>query len=445
MSGRLPWPVVIYLFCVVVPVWFNAGPLLMSTLRLFLMVMIIPVMIRILMGAYGRVILTDWLFAAHTVWMAVALWVNNPEVVVTQVGSVGLEFLGGYAIGRAFVRTPEVFLALCRALGLIVLFLTPFAIYETQTGKPIILELIRSLPGVDTYAKVRPDPRWGLQRAQTVFAHAIHHGLFCSVVFSLTFVALKGVVSDTRRWITASIVAGTGFLGLSSGAWLAVLLQIALISWAAMFDRIRWRWWLLLGLFAVAYVIIDIFSNRTPIQVFMSYATFSAHNAYWRAQIFEWGTANVFGSASKGIPSNFLFGLGHRDWIRPYYMNSGSMDNFWLVMAVRYGVPGFLMVAIGYSYVIARVMRRDFTADPVLAQIRRAWVFTFLGLTFTLCTVHVWTTIYSFVFFMLGTGAWLMFAQQHAREVHALPNAAAVSMRRPAYTRYPIHPRQTSI
>lgn len=443
MSGKLPWPVVIYLFCVVVPIWFNAGPLLMSNLRLFLMVMIVPILIRLLMGAYGRVIITDWLFVAHTVWMAVALWVNSPEAVVTQVGSVGMEFLGGYAIGRAYVRTPEVFLALCRTLALIVLCLTPFAIYEAQTGRPLILEFIRNLPVVDSFAKVRPDPRLGLHRTQTVFAHAIHHGLFCSIAFSLTFVALKGVVSDTRRWVTAFVVAATGFLGLSSGAWLAILLQVALIFWATIFDRIRWRWWLLIGLFALTYVLIDIFSNRTPIRVFMSYATFSAHNAYWRGLIFEWGIANVFGSAEKAIQASPVFGIGMHDWIRPPFMNSGSMDNFWLVMAVRYGVPGFLTIVIGYVYVIARVMQRDFTADPVLSQIRRAWVFTFLGLTFTLCTVHIWTTIYCFVFFMLGAGAWLISVQQ-SRPVDSLPATPETSPRRTAYSRFPIRPRQAS-
>lgn len=444
MSGRLPWPVVAYLFCVVVPIWFNAGPLLMSSLRLYLIVLIIPVMLRLLAGNYGRLIATDYLFLAHTIWIALALGVKSPDMMITQVGSVGMEFLGGYAVGRAYVRTPETFLALCRALTLIVLCLLPFALYEGQTGRSIILEAIDKLPGIQSYVMGRPDPRLGLFRAQTAFDHAIHHGLFCSIAFSLTFVALKGVVSNSRRWISAGVVVATGFLGLSSGAWLAILLQIALIAWAATFDRLRWRWWLLLGLFVLAYVVIDILSNRTPIEVFMSYATFSAHNAFWRGQIFEWGVANVFGSSEKGIAASPIFGIGLRDWVRPYYMYSGSMDNFWLVVTVRYGVPGFLFLAVGYTIAIARVMRRDFTADPVLAQIRRAWVFTFLGLTFTLCTVHVWTSIFSFTFFMFGAGIWLIMAQPtlpKARDSNSLIDRSSTS--KLGYSRFPIVQRQT--
>ncbi len=443
MSARLPWQVTVYLFCVVVPIWFNAGPLLMSTLRLFLMMMIIPVLIRLLMGTYGRMIITDWLFIAHTVWMVVALGVMSPEAVVTQVGSVGMEFMGGYAIGRAYVRTPEVFLALCRALALIVLCLTPFALYEAQTGRPLIVEWIQRLPGIRSVEIVNIDQRLGLERVQGAFAHPIHFGLFCSVAFSLTFVALKGVIGNTRRWITATVVAATGFLGLSSGAWLAILLQIALIIWAAVFYRIRWRWWLLVGLFALAYVVIDLFSDRTPIRVFMSYATFSAHNAYWRGIIFEWGVANVLGSVEKGIQGSPIFGLGMGDWVRPSFMYSGSMDNFWLVMAVRYGIPGFLFLSIGYAIVIARVMRRDFTADPVLIQIRRAWVFTFLGLTFTLCTVHVWGSVYSFIFFIFAAGIWLITAEP-ARTDAAAPATPYPRLRGPAYSRFAPRPRATA-
>ena len=89
-------------------------------------------------------------------------------------------------------------------------------------------------------------------------------------------------------------------------------------------------------------------------------------------------------------------------------MYSGSMDNYWLVMAVRYGIAGFITVAAGYVLVCWHIMRRDFTGDATLTQFRRAWVFTFLGLSFTICTVHIWTNIYSFVFFMLGAGVWLI-------------------------------------
>jgi O-Antigen ligase len=431
----LPLPVILYLLCVVLPIGFKAGPLAMTSLRVLLLVMVLPLLARLLLGRYGRVFLTDYLFLAHVGWMAVALMQNNPDRMVEQVGSLGIEFLGGYVIGRAYIRTPEAFAALSRWVILLVCCTMPFAVYESQTGKPIILELIRSLPGVETVAKVRPDPRWGLQRAQVVFAHAIHYGLFCSVAFSLAFVALNGWIGTAKRWILSGLIAASGFLALSSGALLAFVLQMSLIAWAAAFARLKWRWWLLVGMFCLAYVIVDIFSNRTPMRVFMSYATFSAHNAYWRSIILEWGLMNVW--------DNPIFGIGLNDWVRPWFMHSGSMDNFWLVMAVRFGIPGFLLLAAGFVLPIYYIMRRDFASDRILTQFRRAWIFTFLGLSFTLSTVHVWTNIYSFIFMMFGAGMWLILAQPTDGAADAaIPETSSDGRTLSRYTRFP--PSQSS-
>ncbi len=408
MQGKLSFPVWLYLLAVVIPVGFWAGPLYMTNLRLLLLVMTVPLMVKVLLGHYGRVFAPDILFVCHILWAAVAIGVNNPDQVVQQIGSVGIEFLGGYAVGRAYIRTQEDFIALCRALIVIVLCTLPFSLHETFTGRPLIVEYLNKIPGMRTVDVVTIEGRLGLERVQSAFAHPIHYGLFCSVAFSLCFVALKGMLGNMRRTVTAFLVAFCGFLALSSGALTAIAFQFALIIWAAMFSNFKGRWWLLVGIFAFGYVVVDLLSNRSPIKVFMSYATFSAHNAYWRAQIFEWGVANVLGSSVKGIIGSPIVGIGLNDWIRPHYMYSGSMDNFWLVMAVRYGVPGLLMLAVGYIIIIAKIMRRNFEGNERLTLIRRAWVFTFLGLTFTLCTVHVWTNIYSFIFFMFGAGVWLV-------------------------------------
>lgn len=443
-ADKLPRPVLLYLLTVVLPIGFRAGPLYMTTLRLFLIVMILPLIFRLLAGAYGKLIITDFLFVLHILWGTVAIATNNPDQVVQQMGSVGVEFLGAYMIGRAYIRTPETFMALSRTLIVLVLCTTPFAIYEALTGRPLIIELLGKLPGLTSLATVAIDRRMGLERVQSVFAHPIHYGLFCSVAFSLCFVALRGTMTTVSRFVTGAVIAASGFLALSSGALTAIVLQFGLIMWAALFRKIKARWWILVGLFALAYVIIDLLSSRSPIKVFMSYATFSAHNAYWRAIIFEWGMKNVW--------AHPLYGIGLNDWVRPWYMYSGSMDNFWLVIAVRYGIPGFLFLAVGYLAVIFRVMRRDFSGQERMLLLRRAWVFTFLGLTFTLCTVHIWTNIYSFVFFMFGAGVWFIFYDpavaedvivledaQNGKSARSITQSPAAARSTP-YSRFPHRP-----
>lgn len=397
---KLPVPVLLYLLAVVIPVQFHLGPLSLNGLRLLLLVLIIPLTLRLLLGKYGRLLWTDLLFLLHIFWATVSLAVNNPDRVVENMGSTSIEFIGAYVLGRAYIRDAETFAALARSVIIIVIATLPVAIYETLTGHPIVIEVIRRLPGLTSFPIVTIDGRLGLERVQAIFPHPIHYGLFASVAFSLCFVGFKGIFSTPRRYLLSILIGLSVFLALSSGALLAVVLQIGLIFWAWMMSPVKHKWLALLALFAILYVTVDLLSNRTPIRVFMTYATFSPHNAYWRSIIFEWGMKNVW--------ANPIFGLGLNDWVRPHYMHSGSMDNFWLVMATRYGVPGFLFLALGYLIALWQVGRRNFNENPTLLQFRRAWMFTFSGLSFTLVTVHIWSTAYSFVFFLFGAGLWLI-------------------------------------
>ena len=414
--AKVPLPVLLYLVAVVTPVAFYAGPLFLTALRAFLILTIVPLSYKLLMGRYDRLYPTDLLFLAHTVWVAVALNHNNPDQTVQNAGIYAIEFFGGYVIARAYIRGPDDFSAMVRVVLLLTLATLPLALHETLTGRPWLVEMIRRIPGITSVSIVTIEERLGLERVQAVFAHPIHYGLFTSTAFSLCYVALKDEIGDARRVVSAATAGFLCFLSLSSGAFLTLLMQLFLIGWAAVLAGTRQRWVILLALAAVAYVLVDLLSNRTPIRVFFSYATFSAHNAYWRGIIFEWGMKNVLGDPANGIAGSPIFGIGLNDWVRPHFMHSGSMDNFWLVQAVRYGVPGFLAMAVGYVLVVWRVARRDFDADPRLWRQRRAWMFTFVGLTFTLCTVHIWTSIFSYAFFLFGAGMWMMAAQPNAGE-----------------------------
>ncbi|WP_425102232.1 O-antigen ligase family protein [Tropicibacter sp. S64] len=403
---RLSIFVVLYLVCVALPLFFPLGPLSMSNLKLLLLILTAPLMLRTWMGHFGRVRLPDILFPAFIFWTFLAVLKNNPSMAVESTGSAGTEMLGGYFVGRAFIRTPGQFLAFARGLMVTVLFLMPFAIHEALTGRLLLGEILAMVPGMKSVTTNVSNMRFGLDRAQTVFVHPIHFGLFCSMALSLAFVSLKDEMPKMRRYVLSLVMAITGCLSLSSGALLAILLFAGLVTWRWMLDRVKARWWVLIGLFALAYVVVDLLSNRTPLRVFMSYATFSPETAYWRGLILQYGMENVW--------ANPLFGLGFNDWARPGFMITSSVDNFWLLTAMRYGIPAFVMLVIGMLVPLLRIMFRTFDADPRLMNIRLAWVFTFVGLSFTLSTVHVWGTAFSLVFVMFGAGLWLISAEPAA-------------------------------
>lgn len=401
-DGRGAIVVFLFVIALVIPVEFRVGTLALSLPRLILLITIIPTTIGLFTGRFGRVYLVDILFALHGFWVLLSIALNNPVRVVEAAGIYNIEFFGAYVLARACIRTPQAFYRLIRAVLVFTVLSLPLAIFESLTDESLVLSLIEKIPGVDTVKQLSMPPRLGLHRSQVSFQHPIHYGLFCTAVLALTWIGMKGVLTNTLRYLAVAAVGAAVFLSLSSGALLAALMQGGLIVWNYVFRRVSRRWLLLAGIFAFGYVLVDLLSNRTPIRVFMSYATFSAHNAFWRGIIFEWGLKNVW--------DNPIFGLGLRNWIRPSFMRSGSIDNYWLVMAVKFGIPGFAMVAGGYLDAMIRVGRRKLTPGSFISNLRLGWMFMCIGLAFALATVHIWGPLHSFVFFLVGSGMWIVSA-----------------------------------
>lgn len=428
---RLSFAVALYLAMIALPIHFNLGPLFMTGTRAVLLVTTIPLAIRLFSGQLGRVLPTDVLLLVYLLWALVSLSVNSPSQTVSIGGSYILEVYGSYLLARNYIRTPEQFRAMCRGLFAVLIFTLPFAVYETQTGQAPIPSFINKLPVVYSWGdfyNFLAGRRLGLERSQVIFSHPIHYGLFCASLISFALVAYKDLISSTRRYILALLVALGVICSVSSGAILPMVLQIGLMLWAWALGRVRSRWIILIGIIAVCYVVVDMLSNRTPITVFLSYATLSADTAYARIYIFEWGMNNVW--------KNPILGIGMNDWERPYW-KSASMDNFWLLTTVRYGIPGFLLLASAYLWPVWVAMRRDFGDGGRVWQFRRAWVFMQVGMILTLCTVDVWSTALSFTFFLLGGGIWLVSAPSEAVVPEELISAVPGDEgRSPRYTRF---------
>ena len=414
LNEKLSPLVILYVVAVALPVRYSIGSVQMTGLRTFLALVFIPVLISYCRNRPPKGLSTDLLFMLFACWSMVAFAQTSPAHAFENSGALMLELIGGFLIARRFVRTADELRATIKVIFIVVLLSLPLAIAESITGFPPLIMLVDAIPGLTSVDPISIEPRLGLERAQVLFAHPIHYGLFASTLTALAFVGMAGSWSLWTRTLGLGISIFASFLALSSGAFLSVLLQVYLIVWALVFPRWRKRWLLLAALCVVTYITVDLISNRTPMRVFFSYATFSAHNAYWRGIIFEWGVLNVL--------QNPLFGIGLNDWIRPDFMRSDSMDNFWLVLAVRYGLPGFVLFASAYIFGVVRVAH--VALPPELHAIRRAWVICFVGLTFTLCTVHIWTSIYSFVFFMFGAGLWMLnptTTSQKARPKRGIP------------------------
>ncbi len=268
------------------------------------------------------------------------------------------------------------------------LILMPFAFIELVTGHVPISEFFQRF--VEVTPKII-DERFNLVRAQTVFPHPILFGVFCTVPFASIYFLSKGRLSMLVR---LTVVCLTTFTSLSSAAFLSILAQGGLILWGKL---TRDRWWLLIGIAGFIFLSLEILSNRGPIILLIEKFTLSPETAWWRVYIWIYGTQNVL--------TNPIMGIGLNDWVRPYWL-ADTVDNFWLVIAMRHGLPAFVFVALGITVHITRMVRAKLATDE-LVQIRKGYMISLVGLLLTLCTVHAWDALTVVVMFIIGAGSFL--------------------------------------
>lgn len=188
-------------------------------------------------------------------------------------------------------------------------------------------------------------------------------------------------------------------------------------------SRTRWRFWGFLTF--LAYVVIKIGSNRPGIYAVVSLLSFAPHTANVRLILLEYGLAQVVQTP--------LFGVGFNNWNLPVWM-SGSLDNFWLANALIFGLPAFLLLAAAFAYGMIAVGRRKFAPGGDLYNIKLSWMIVMVSITLTLATVYIWSEIASLVMFVIGSGAFLLHAED-PKQQEAVPGQKAP--RGPVYTRFP--------
>ena len=398
-AAAKPVLVLIFLITVMMPVFFFVGPVRLTFLRLFLMIMLIPLLLRMATGRHGGFLLPDFLVLFYPVWTLISILLLGQTGRVTLLLGEGIDIIGGYLLARVYIRSVQDFVYFVKCYLMMLLIIIPFAMYESLTRTMPISLFFDRIPGFGVHPNVNYEPRMGLFRAQVMFEHPILYGVFCSAGVSLAWMGLLAVGADkVKRAIWTGIAFMAGFFSLSTGALLAMSIQFMLWAWEAATWMVEKRWRLLILLTAVFYLIIDMLSNRTPVTIFISLATFNTGSSWNRVLIWEYGSASVW--------RNPIFGIGFSWWERPLWMK-GSIDNFWLLISMRYGIPAFLILAGAFFINILRVGRMDFRTQPALHACQRAYLMAIIAVSVALCTVHIWGDLLSFMMFFLGAGVWM--------------------------------------
>lgn len=394
-----PFWVKLFLLSLVLPTEFSfsmAG-LRFSPYRLVLLLAFLPALAKLLSKGFKKVALADWLILFHVVWCFIVINSHHNLSLAMESGGVRiLEVLGAYFIARAYIVDERSFYATSVFIFTLIFILLPFAIAESITGVHMIKILSAKIVGTSFYSNIQP--RLGLTRAYTSFDHPILFGIFASSILGLVYYLRTPTLGYPRKLKArlAPSLVGT-FLSLSSGAMSSMMTQLTLIFWEIKTRKMNSRWRLFSFLLIFFYIITDMISNRSAMKVFLSYLTFSAGTAYNRITIFDYGIQDVW--------RNPIWGIGFNEWTRPTWMHSVSMDNFWLLQAVTFGIPGFLSLAIPFIFMLSKNWK---SLSPRVIKLRTGWAISMIGMIISACTVHFWNNQFVYFIFFLGMGAWFL-------------------------------------
>jgi hypothetical protein len=308
-----------------------------------------------------------------------------------------LETMGSYLIGRCLIRTPEAFFYTIKLLFILTIIFFPFAMFETVTSRNLTLELFGKIG--TTYVDVFKDPRWGLDRVQGPFEHPILFGVFFGSIVGPVFYVLGYKRSVLGRVFRTALTVITGAAALSSGPLTALVGQVFIITWDVIFRTVKIRWYILSGLMILQYIIIDTLSNRNPFEVFVSYLAFSSETAYGRLIIWEFGTQSIL--------SNPIFGIGLSDnWVRPYWL-AESVDMFWILPAMRHGIPVWILYFTLFFWPFISIIRLKGLGEKMNA-FRMGYLSSMIGLFLAGWTVHFWNATFALFMFLLASGVWML-------------------------------------
>jgi hypothetical protein len=386
------WIVIVFIGVLLPPVYFDMGGSRLSFSRVFLLIAIIPLLMRMLSGRAGPLLMTDYLMMMYSAWIVITYTYHYGADRIGLSGITIAEQFGAYLVGRTLIRNKTDYMIFIRSFFVALLILFPFAVFELFTGINIWTALLDPIMSVHTKGSSAYG-RIGLERVMSGFEHPILFGIFCSLGMANFFYVFRPHLFKALAMM--ALTAGMTFMSLSSAPLMAIASQLLMIFWDVF---TKGRWLLLVVLVAFAYMAIDIMSNRTPIEIILSTLTFNANSAWTRISIWDYGYAAVV--------ANPIMGIGLEDWPRPDWLTA-SVDNFWLLISMRHGVPALVLllgVLASHLFVILRVMY----LPPTLKRYRTGYVLALLCLYFSLCTVHIWGGVSSFVFFYIGAGLWFV-------------------------------------
>ena len=354
---------------------------------------------RLLSAQRYRFVISDLFMPAALAWIIIALAeTEGLAAALKSGGAFGLDFVGPYLVMRGFLRSRAQVHAIVRLFCILAAIAGLLGLADTLAGYHILRDQLAKLTGYAYYhptlAGASDMHRLGLYRAQGVFAHPILFGAVMCYALILT-VDLTG-----RARLVCRLGCGLGlFLSLSSAPWAALIVGLTLWCYLRL-APFPHRWRLMIGggaLLGTAFLLF----TPDPLEFLFNHFLLESATGYFRLLTWRYAGHDVLQSP--------IFGIGMTEnWPRPHWM-SFSVDSLWLASAMRYGIPGSLLIALALVGALSLpVVTTRARAEIIAAREMRLGdafaIVTFL-IVFLGFTVNYWGASFMIVGLLAGIRA----------------------------------------
>ncbi|MEZ5817507.1 MAG: hypothetical protein R3D44_10525 [Hyphomicrobiaceae bacterium] len=392
-----PWPVLLLVVSFLCPTELSVyvGSARLPPHRALLLLLLPWALIALFGHSRVKPRLFDVAFLAFAIWTVIVYIYHHGQADGLQTGgALALDSFGSFLVARAFVRDERAFAGTAMSLVVAVAVAGLAALPETLLGQAFIHDFLRKVTGY--VHPVGIEKRLGLTRAYGLFDHPIHLGTFCAGNLALAVYAARRGGDAALR---AFVIVGSALTSLSSAPMLSLAVQFGLIGFERATRGIKGRVPLAVVFIVVLFGAISLVATRSPFALIATGLTLDSWTGYYRLMIWEHGLWNVWW--------NPWMGIGLNDWVRPQWMASPTVDAFWLVIAMKGGIPSFLLLAAGIVFVghgVNAGMRRT---GPETRSLATGWMVSLVALSLVGCTVHYWNVPFAYFFFFLGLGGCL--------------------------------------
>lgn len=379
----------------------NVGGSVITPFRILLLASSIYIAAQLLSGRL-RLVWPDILVIAAAAWIVLSLYITTGgtdalTASIAQVCDIGFSYLFARCAFRS-LRDVRIFLILL-APGIAVM--GGLIAIESVTKTNIVQPFFSSITGSPVTG--RSTERMGLMRARGGFPHAILAGMFFSSFLSLY--ALSGI----RRmpWLLGIFASLMSFFTVSSAAVLALVFGIGLIAYNWLSERFaQLSWKLFFFASTVIIFVLESASNSGSFNLIIRYASLNSGSAYNRVLIWRYGTQNV-----EQAP---WFGRGYADWERPDWMVA-SIDNYWLLLAIQYGVMAPALIVLATVLCVFAVMRRSTLSSLIDARFQRGIAIAVSVFALGAISVALWLEVQVWYFVLLGMAVSIAHAPVYRR------------------------------